>query len=162
MESWKFLGKKLPFYLPSIFFASIKAEAQSSKNWSKPLPPGMKIRRKENPTRGGKMMTRQLKSIAGLFRWKVAQVLRSTSTWRNWWQGLGERSADGGFLCIYRVSVWELQTKNEKRKVWNPMQMEVLCSANSTDISGMELVKPKSQRRSHCKHDFEHITLRLP
>jgi len=134
---------KITFLFTFIFFASIKAEAQFIKKLKQAASQGMENAvEKKVQLEAEKMMTRQLeKQLAGLFG-ESGSSSPINFNMEELMAGLGEEVPTEDSYAFTGFLVMELQTKDEKGKSGDPMQMKSYLS-NSTEYTGMELVDPK-------------------
>lgn len=137
---------KIAFLFTFIFFASIQAEAQFIKKLKQAASQGMEnaVERKVEQE-AEKMMTRQLeKQLAGLFG-ESGSSSPINFNMEELMAGLGENVPTEDSYAFTGFLVMELQTKDEKGKSGDPMNMRSYLS-NSSEYTGMELVDPKNPK----------------
>jgi len=142
----KILAKNLPFYLPSSFLLRSKLKHNSCKKLKQAASQGH-----ENAVEKKVQLEAKnddfvsWKAVSWIIRWKWLKFFESTSTWRND-AGLGKKFADGGCLCIYRVSwLWNYKPKTRKESLEIQCKLKVYLS-NST--SNWRNGRSKSSERS--------------
>lgn len=136
---------KISFFILFFLAASLQSEAQFIKKLKQAATQGMEnaVERKVE-IEAERMMARQLeKQLAGLF------LENNSSSPVNFnmeelMAGFGENVPTEDSYSFSGFLVLELQTKDEKGKSGDPMNMKSYLS-NSTEYTGMELLDPKNQ-----------------
>jgi hypothetical protein len=134
---------KISFLILLILSASIKAEAQFIKKLKQAASQGMENAvEKKVEQEAERMMMRQLeKQLAGLYGENGSNSPINFNM-EKLMEGLGEDVPTEDSYEFTGFLVLELQTKDEKGKSGDPMNMKSYLS-NSTEYTGMELVDPK-------------------
>lgn len=136
---------KISFFILFFLAASLQSEAQFIKKLKQAATQGMENAvEKKVEIEAERMMARQLeKQLAGLFGENNSSSPVNFNM-EELMAGFGENVPTEDSYSFSGFLVLELQTKDEKGKSGDPMNMKSYLS-NSTEYTGMELLDPKNQ-----------------